>query len=829
MSIAGYGLQQGDAVAIVKGADCGASSGDLIAKGHVDREAVTKAVTGYDDTGHALTSRRISAAFQVPSERLQEGHTYNVCYAPALGLRAENAEKLELSDFFYNAGLLKVDEAAYACDFDTGSLADCGFIPFKEHYDLDFEWHVTSGPSATPGTGPQHDHTNPNSTSGFYAIMKSPGFLTDGASAIMLGPPLIVEEGSYCVSFAYNMHGDDVNSLRVYVAPVTLADQMIHDGDEEIGDGTRKNNAGDAHAWGEPQWVAVGNKGPEWHTAGFQTRIKEGEGKQLIFEALAGRSEKGDIAIDDLLVHSGECRSDARSMPKSKVGTKDMICGEVRMVTGNHPEDKAWSLSGAISCAGRGYSLAQVQHAWVPCCVPHFGTYTLLLHDRLNDGWEGSKLEMRFFDRTMTFGGEMQKRSGDVKVPVVIGQLEIHRAIYEKGAITADVTAVHPNSFVFCGVAEAGAGGQIRTPIPHKSLMKEYGVRSKHATTEKNQRLMIKIEGDFIKAGRDFDLYCYSELADSDLRRSMNETLDDNMDDAQIAATRFRITTDDTAPLLTLEELQTQSVKVIARIRSNERAKAWCYPLMMKSKDKVTSEMLKAIGHVVDFDKEDSTAAFEFQHLASDADYQLFCYAEDFAEPKKNQMDEDTLKRGGVSIDDKAVIFHTTKRAPAATITRVSSLSSGFDVFVELDAPGKVYCAAAPEGVDFPPVKDVLAAGAVATLETDDYALDPHAQVRVAIRGVKPQSPYKIFCAASTTDGSLTTLEKSMWKGSHPVISFGKFCDIPTKPATAQRDDNSTPFDPLSSEEELAVRRYILGQSKLGIESVYRVNILPNK
>lgn len=796
----------------------------------MQREAEVDVLSGFDHQGQALNVKGIYAVFEIPSGTLAEGTEYRVCYASALGIKDENVVNLTAQDFFYDAGILRVTSNIYQCDFENETLNACGFSSLREHYDLDFEWKVSTGPSTTPGSGPDSDSTISLNGTGHYAVMKSPGFLTEGAAAVLVGSPLIAVKGKYCASFAYNMYGDDVNSLRVYAAPAKLGDRISHGGDDAIIENAVAE--GESHFWGQPKWVGVGNKGKNWHNAGFPLQLSDDKAFRLIFEALAGRSEKGDIAVDDIVVKSGDCDANTRTMPKSLVGRREMICGEVRMTTGNHPDDKTWSLEGAISCAGRGYSVSQLEHSWMPCCVPHFGTYTLLLHDHMNDGWEGSQLEMRFFDRVVKFGSEMRKRSGEVKIPIVIGQLEINAGRYLLGAVEADVTAVHQNSLVWCGLVEAGTEGQVRQPIPHKQLIKDYGVRSREPTTSPSQKITISISGDFIMPSKNYDLYCFCEQADIDLRRAMNQTQDDpGMDDPQIAATRYRITTDSQAPEVTLKELQLQSGLVTARIQSNEHSTVWCYPFLASANKSVTSETLRTVGHVVEFSAGNTTAAFDFQNLASNAEYKLYCDAQDFAEPTPNSFTKDQIARGGIFTGDgnDTVSFHTTKRAPAASISRVSSLSSGFDVFTILDAPGRVFCAAAPEGVEFPSVQDVMKAGANATFAIQDFALDPRSEVRVAIRGVSAQTPYKVFCVGATDDGSLSTSEKTMWKNAHPVMSYGKFCDIPASPQTGQRSELATPFDPLTSDEELAVRRFILGQKSLGIESVYRVNILPNK
>lgn len=816
IAIAGFGLGVKDAVALIDAnEECGDTKTSPSVIGYVTREALTRSVAAYDEAGRAIPHKDIYAVVDVKGERLEQEKAYKVCYAPFLGMR-EN-QIIQPADFLYTAGLLRVENSLFSCDFNTKTSPLCGLFSYKDNFDIDLEWDVGRGMSNRPGTGPLGDASSVDGDGG-YALMRSPGYLTDGAAAVMVGTPLLGPAGDYCVSFRYNMHGDDVNSLRVYAPEISLVKGANSEGEIRQ----------DFGRWGNPSWVAVGNKGEKWHTGGFNVHFEEAVGRQLVFEAVAGKSEKGDIAIDDLSVRKGDCPADVRSMPRSRVGTKDMVCGEVRMITGQHPQDKAWSLEGAVSCAGRGYSMADVEHAWVPCCVPHFGTYELRLRDKLNDGWEGSKLELRFFDRVMTFGKEMQPHVGDVTLPVVIGQLEIRSAAYKDSAIETDVSVVQPNSLVWCGVAEAAQDGTVRGPPPHKKLMKEYGVKYPRATSRANEVVTIKIHGNFISPRKMYDVYCFTEPSDLDLRRSLNETEELTlMDDNQILASRFRITADAQPPVVSLDEVQVESVKVIARIHVDEPCVAWCLPVITSAASTVSVDLMKSTGQKMKFAEDNLKGAYEFPDLASDTDYQLFCYAEDFSEPVVNRMEESVLKKGGLG--DKPITFHTQKKAPTPSIERVSNIAAGFDVFVTLDGPGKVFCAAGPDGVDFPSVRDVKSAGASGELSVKNFATDPHQQLRVAIRGVQAQTPYTVFCFASTLDETLTTREKEMWKNAHPVTSFGKFCDLPASPSITVRDDTATPFDPMTNDEELAVRRFILKTSDLGIESVYRVNLLPNK
>lgn len=181
--------------------------------------------------------------------------------------------------------------------------------------------------------------------------------------------------------------------------------------------------------WGSPRWVAVGNKGDEWHKGGFEFKAHPMQTYQLVFEALAGKSEYGDIAVDDVKIIPGRCPPEVRHHLPKTLGQSNqpLVCGEVKLNTGGHSADKSWYVEGAISCSGRGYSLDNLNStAWLPCCVPHFGTYKLVLEDHFGDGWTGSFLQFRFFDRLMTFGDDdFQKTGFDKTYNLVIGTFHI--------------------------------------------------------------------------------------------------------------------------------------------------------------------------------------------------------------------------------------------------------------------------------------------------------------------------------------------------------------------------------------------------------------------
>ncbi|EZG76509.1 amine oxidase [Gregarina niphandrodes] len=759
---------------------------------------------------------RSTGVVGLASAKLVPGEDYTLCYASKLGFDDPNTTP-QPEDYRYSIGTLTLsDGVAYDCDFEGQTLSSCGMAIYRPSQEVDFEWKLGTGQSTTPGSGPTSDHTT-GTDAGHYAIMKSPGYMNDASAAVLIGPALFPADYGQCLTFAYNMNGQDVNALRVYMAP-----SKFMDGPAYLSEDIPHYSE---HTWGTPRWVGVGNKGEGWHLAGVPIVAKSDGPFHPVFEALAGKSEKGDIAVDDVKLVKGRCPAETRSHPKSTVDGQTMICGEVRMVTGKHPDDKSWKLDGAISCSGRGYSAAEVEGAWMPCCVPHFGTYTLMLQDSMNDGWEGSKLEMRFFDRTYEFGKEIRHRTGEVQIPVVIGQLDILKAQYSDKSIEIDVRVTSQNSHVWCGVAEALEDGSVRTPSPRKQLLKDYGVRSRDATTEPGEVRVIGIKGDFIKPNRYYDVYCYAEAADTDANGIKNE-----MDNEQIAATRYRMASDIEAPRISVLDVNVSGSNARIKVASDEPAKVWCSAILLPNRRDVNKDMVQLEGEFVQF-KRAGEQDIEFDNLAGESVYKLHCFAQDFAEPWPNHTSDADLKNGGIFHRDseQEVKFSTSKRHPNSKITHVATIANGFDVHVNLDGAGKVYCAAAPEGVDFPSATEVIGAGASAQLTKKDFIEEGVRDVRVAIRGVKTKTPYKVFCLGTSLDGALKSGDKEMWKSAVPAVSYGRFCDIPANPPTAQKEEKTTPFDPLTSDEELTVRRFMLSRKELNLSAVYRVTLFHNK
>eukprot|EP00922_Rhytidocystis_sp_ex-Travisia-forbesii_P015546 GHVS01023181.1.p1 GENE.GHVS01023181.1~~GHVS01023181.1.p1 ORF type:complete len:1571 (-),score=233.35 GHVS01023181.1:499-5211(-) len=713
---------------------------------------------------------------------------YALCYISSLALRGNATPRL--GDFRYYAGPLDVSSSLFSCDFDS---SDCGMIKFKNNLDMDLDWTLHSGPTETAGTGPEKDHTA-TSPEGKYLYMKSPGYAA-GSTATIMSQPAIYPQGKYCAKLAYHMYGDDVNSLRVYVH------QLLND----------KDITGD---WGQPKWLRVGDHGREWQESGFEFVSDGNTVWQFVIEALAGFSEKGDIAVDDIEVTPGTC-------PQELLNTdynRDFICGEVRLVSGNWSADKSWFIQGAVSCAGRGYSYDQLKGGWVPCCVPSYGEYTLVLKDQFGDGWGGSKVEFRFFDEVMTFGEDFNKDGGrEKKYTINIGLLKILRAEGSEDRIGLEVQVMLPQAHLWCGAAASGS------PAPSVDILKRYGIRSRNTTGASGGVIRMAIQngdGDarMLKPDTAYDVYCYAQSASEDLGREFLANGEEagpplKMDNEQVAMSRQPVTTDGTSPVLTIQGIVEGLREVVVNVGVTEESNVWCLATDRKDEVKtpgVTHMKEKGFkSHVT------SLGEVSIKELMSDTQYYVHCYAEDMAKPKPNGLDKAAI---GATLRE----VMTKGKVPALKILSYKTFARGFSIFVEVDTPGNVWCGAAMAGSPYPSREDVRRVGATAE------AVDTTKPVELEIRGVPPNTRYTVYCFASSKSGTREMTDSQMWETALEVGSFGKFCEQPTEPKVVA-DGVKTPFDPVTPTEEFLVKDYMMGQRELRLDGVYRINLYIDK
>ncbi|XP_078612623.1 uncharacterized protein LOC144882595 [Branchiostoma floridae x Branchiostoma japonicum] len=159
------------------------------------------------------------------------------------------------------------DRTLIDCDFDTNR---CNFTGDAT---ADFEWRRRAGRTPSASTGPSFDHT---SGSGYYMYIEASSPRQPGDTARLVSPVLNAY-GTHCLQFAYHLYGDSIGELKVLVGSEVVFFRNATEGD----------------FWQETKMdVSLNNN-------------------QITFEGVVGIGWRGDVAIDDVLLYSGSCQSNA--------------------------------------------------------------------------------------------------------------------------------------------------------------------------------------------------------------------------------------------------------------------------------------------------------------------------------------------------------------------------------------------------------------------------------------------------------------------------------------------------------------------------------------
>uniref|UniRef100_H2Y3P5 MAM domain-containing protein n=1 Tax=Ciona intestinalis TaxID=7719 RepID=H2Y3P5_CIOIN len=156
--------------------------------------------------------------------------------------------------------------ATQLCDFEENNI--CGF---ENDPTVEFVWILNQ-------IGPSIDHTT-QTGNGHYMLADASSVDKEGSRAKLITAKHAATTDK-CVTFWYNMYGDDVGTLNVWKV---------------------ENQIYDEH----PHWSLHGNRGDIWKRASFPLQALTPF--QLVFEAIRGKSELGDIAIDDIQLSDQLC------------------------------------------------------------------------------------------------------------------------------------------------------------------------------------------------------------------------------------------------------------------------------------------------------------------------------------------------------------------------------------------------------------------------------------------------------------------------------------------------------------------------------------------
>ncbi|KAK7462609.1 hypothetical protein BaRGS_00038362, partial [Batillaria attramentaria] len=169
------------------------------------------------------------------------------------------------------------------CNFESSFEPFCGFT---QNTDDIFDWTRWSGSTPTNGTGPDADHTRGShaTDAGHYLYIETSEPRVQNDTARLTSQVYENPDGStHCLRFSYNMHGQQMGGMNVYVTPST--NQSPQQTPTLV-------------------WNGTGDHGEQWKDV--ELEIAPSGDFQVIFEGVMG-SYMSDIALDDISVSREPC------------------------------------------------------------------------------------------------------------------------------------------------------------------------------------------------------------------------------------------------------------------------------------------------------------------------------------------------------------------------------------------------------------------------------------------------------------------------------------------------------------------------------------------
>ncbi|XP_060600150.1 zinc metalloproteinase nas-13-like [Ruditapes philippinarum] len=148
------------------------------------------------------------------------------------------------------------------------------FCHWTEPHSDQNKWVRHKGTTPSSHTGPTNDAHG--SSTGYYIYVEASGH----KSQVSKIDSKLFAGGDYCVDFYYNMYGSDMGYLRLNVIAGT-------------------------HMYHLKQWS--GNHGDHWVHQKMNAHIHTSGTFKFEFEAHTGNSYHSDIALDDIIIHPGNC------------------------------------------------------------------------------------------------------------------------------------------------------------------------------------------------------------------------------------------------------------------------------------------------------------------------------------------------------------------------------------------------------------------------------------------------------------------------------------------------------------------------------------------
>ncbi|CAH3118157.1 unnamed protein product [Pocillopora meandrina] len=164
------------------------------------------------------------------------------------------------------------------CDFEKGT---CTWRNTRKGDD--FDWLQGKGNTLSSTTGPSNDHTT-NSANGTYMFIEASSPRKTGDKARFFSETLsAVPAKGMCLQFWYHMYGLDIGTLNVV---------------QKTTSGSKSENI---------LWTLQGQQGNKWLNGKVSLSKVPSSDFWIIFEGIRGTGYRGDIAIDDILITSGDC------------------------------------------------------------------------------------------------------------------------------------------------------------------------------------------------------------------------------------------------------------------------------------------------------------------------------------------------------------------------------------------------------------------------------------------------------------------------------------------------------------------------------------------
>ncbi|XP_041824757.1 MAM and LDL-receptor class A domain-containing protein 1 [Melanotaenia boesemani] len=195
------------------------------------------------------------------------------------------------------------DEDPYIC---KGFSGRCNFefdlCSWRQCQEDDFDWLIKAGSTRTLGTGPSSDHTL-RDPSGHYLYLESSFPQAVGDTARIIGPLLSSRSSECKMRFYFHMSGDGIGTLSVFTETEGHLHLLMN---------------------------LTGEQGNYWQMK--EIPLSSSRDFQVVFEGKVGRSEKGDICLDDIIFSPGcllapsAIITDTTSPPAGSCPLGSMLC-----------------------------------------------------------------------------------------------------------------------------------------------------------------------------------------------------------------------------------------------------------------------------------------------------------------------------------------------------------------------------------------------------------------------------------------------------------------------------------------------------------------------